>query len=339
MKKIMAAMVSAMMVLGIAGCTGGSGGKTVQKVGVAIYDSSDEFMSLYQQEVSDYFKSLETDAVEYDVTVVDGQDDSDTQAQQMDDFISQKMDVILLNAVQTSTANTMIEKAAAADIPLVLINREPRVGTEDESYPGILENAKVCYVGADARQAGTFQGEILRDQRNRADMNGDGVVCYVMIQGDPENPDTADRSQFCIKAMTDAGIEVQELVCQSGNWHEQEAQEIAQQALSEHGDLIDVIICNNDSMALGAASAIRASGRTVGKDILLVGVDALEECQDMVRAGTMTGTVRNDYVAQAHKAVDVAIEAMRGSPIENYYWVDYVKVDQEFLNAADTNEH
>ena len=337
MKRFMAAVVAAVMVLSLAACAGETGTKTVQ-VGVAIYDSSDRFMSLYQQELQTYLKSLETDAMKYDITVLDAQEDPALQSQQMDDLIAEKMDVILLNPVQTSTAEVLIDKAVAADIPLVLINREPRIGTEDESYPGILDNPKVCYVGADARQAGTFQGELLRDQRNHADMNGDGVVSYVMIQGDPENPDTADRSQFCISALTDAGIEVQELACQPGNWHEDEAQEIAASALAEYGDQIDVIICNNDSMAMGAASAIRTCGRTVGKDILLVGVDALEECQDMVRAGTMTGTVLNDYVTQSHKAVDVAIEALRGTPIEDYYWVDYVKVDQNYLADLKTEE-
>lgn len=331
MKRIFAALLAVAMVLILAGCSGATGTKTVQ-VGVAIYDSSDEFMSLYQQELRNYLKSLETDAVEYEITFRDGQQDPALQAQQMDELIEKKMNVILLNPVQTSTADELIDKAVAADIPLVLINREPRIGEEDESYPGIVDHPKVCYVGADARQAGAFQGEVLRDQRNRADMNGDGVVSYVMIQGDPENPDTTDRSQACVEALTDAGIQVQELVCQPGNWHEAEAQGIAESALNEYGNQIDVIICNNDTMAMGAATAIRSCGRTVGKDILLVGVDALKECQEMVRAGTMTGTVLNDYVAQSHKAVDVALEAMRESPIENYYWVDYVKVDQTYVS-------
>lgn len=334
MKKIMAAVLAAVMILSFGGCGEESGNKTIQ-VGVSVYDSSDRFVSLYQQEAQDYLKSLETDAVSYEITVFDAQNDPALQAQQMEELIAEKVDVILLNPVQTSTADSLIDKAVEADIPLVLFNREPRLGGEDESYPAIVDNPKVCYVGADARQAGAFQGEMLRDQRNRADMNGDGVVRYAMIQGDLENPDTVDRSQACIQAMMDAGMEVEELVCQPGNWHEDEAEKIAADALAQYGDQIDVIICNNDSMAIGAASAIRSARRTVGKDILLVGVDALEECQDMVRAGTMTGTVLNDYTAQAHKAVDVAIEALRGSPIEDYYWVDYVKVDQTFL--ADLN--
>ena len=86
------------------------------------------------------------------------------------------------------------------------------------------------------------------------------------------------------------------------------------------------MFCNNDAMAIGAAAAIQAAGRTVGKDIYLVGVDALEECQEMVKNGTMTGTVLNDHIGQSHKAVDVTVMLLKGEKIDNYYWVDYVMV-------------
>ena len=79
-------------------------------------------------------------------------------------------------------------------------------------------------------------------------------------------------------------------------------------------------------MALGADAAIKAKGRTVGKDIYLVGVDALDECQEMVKNGEMTGTVLNDHIGQSHTAVDVAVALLNGETIKDYYWVDYVKV-------------
>ena len=79
-------------------------------------------------------------------------------------------------------------------------------------------------------------------------------------------------------------------------------------------------------MALGAVQAITAAGRTVGKDIYLVGVDALAEAVELVDNGGMTGTVLNDHVGQSHKAVDAAIAAVNGEKLEAYYWVDYVKV-------------
>lgn len=301
------------------------------KIGVAIYQFDDNFMTLYRNEIESYFASLETDAVKYEITTVDGKNDMATQTDQINTFITQGMDAIICNLVQTSSAETIISTVVDAGIPLILINREPLAydaagKTLDEQYEGILNNAAVCYVGADARQSGTFQGEIVLELEDKGDINGDGKVSYVMIQGDPENIDAQYRTEFSIKAMTDAGMEVQELVNQVGNWATDKGQEIAASALSQHGEAVEVIFCNNDAMALGAAAAIEAAGRTVGEDIYLLGVDALAECQEMVAAGTMTGTVLNDHVGQSHTAVDVTIQALNGEAINNYYWVYYVKV-------------
>lgn len=302
-----------------------SGAKTYN-VGVAIYQFDDNFMTLYRNEIEAYFKTLETDSVKYNVTIVDGKNDMATQTDQIKTFITQGMDVIICNLVQTSSAELIIDEVVAANIPLVLINREPLGDNGDESYAGILDNPGVCYVGADARQSGTYQGEIVLGLPDKGDINGDGKVSYVMIEGDPENPDAQYRTQYSIKALTDAGMEVECLADQVGMWATDKGQEIAATALSQHGDAVEVIFCNNDGMALGAAAAIEAAGRTVGKDIYLLGVDALEECQEMVKNGTMTGTVLNDHIGQSHTAVDVAIKALNGEAIDNYYWVDYVMI-------------
>ncbi len=306
------------------------------KVGVSIYQFNDNFMTLYRNELEAYFKTLETDTVKYQVSIQDGKNDMSEQTNQINNFITQGVDLIICNPVQTSSADTLIDLAMNAGIPMVLINREPLGvdadgNTLDEAYPGIINNPTVCYVGADARQSGTYQGEIVRDLDNKGDMNGDGKVSYVMIIGDPENPDAQYRTEYSIKALTDAGIEVEELTAQIGNWDTNQGQQIAQNALTQYGDKIDVIFCNNDGMALGAAAAIEQAGRKVGEDILLLGVDALEDCQKMIKEGTMTGTVLNDHVGQSHKAVDVAVQLLNGETIDNYYWVDYVKVDANYF--------
>lgn len=291
-------------------------------VGITIYKFDDNFMTLYRTELEKYFKeTLSKDGVKYNVTITDGKGDQAEQTNQIDTFIANKVDVIVCNLVQASSASTVIEKCKAADIPVIFINREPTA--EDMQLWD-----KIAYVGADARQSGTFQGEIIRDTPNKGDMNGDGVVSYVMIMGDPENVDAQYRTEFSIKALTDAGIKVEELFKQRGDWDQAKGQELANTALTQFGDKVDVIFCNNDGMALGAAQAITANGRTVGKDIYLVGVDALQECQEMVKAGTMTGTVLNDHIGQSHTAADVAVKAINGETLEKNYTVDYVKVAQ-----------
>ena len=303
---------------------------TTYDVGVAIYQYNDNFMSLYKDEITAYFKTLETDTVKYNITMVDSKNDMNEQTNQIDTFINQGMDVIILNLVQTSSAEVLIEKVVDAGIPLILINREP-LGETDESYPGIINNPTVCYVGADARQSGTYQGEIVLALDNKGDINGDGVVSYIMVIGDPENPDAQYRTEFSIKALTDAGVQVNCLVEQIGNWDQTKGNEITAAALAQFGDDIEVVFCNNDGMALGAYAAIEAAGRVVGEDIYLLGVDALAECQEMVQAGTMTGTVLNDHIGQSHAAVDAAVAALNGEALQNYYWVDYVKVDANYF--------
>jgi methyl-galactoside transport system substrate-binding protein len=333
-KKLLASVLTVAM---LAGCSssGGSaaGGETsgdakTYNVGVAIYQFNDNFMTLYRNEIEAYFKTLETDTVKYNVKIVDGKNDMAEQSNQIDSFITEGMDVIILNLVQTSSADAAIEKVMAANIPLVLINREPLGDDGDESYKGILDNPTVCYVGADARQSGTYQGEIVAELDNKGDINGDGKVSYLMIEGDPENPDAQYRTQFSIKALTDAGIEVECVDDQIGNWDQTKGQEICANALAQYGDKIEVVFCNNDAMALGASAAIKAAGRTVGTDIYLLGVDALDECVEMVKNGEMTGTVLNDANGQSHTACDVAVKLLNGESIDNYYWVDYVKVTE-----------
>ena len=331
MKKIIALALVLVMALSLVACDAAGGDVTTYKVGVAIYQYNDNFMTLYRQEIEAYFKTLETDSVKYEITMVDGKNDMAEQTAQIETFITQGMDVIICNLVQTSSADVIIDKVVAADIPLILINREPLGENGDESYPGIINNAKVCYVGADARQSGTFQGEIVLALDNKGDINGDGVVNYVMVVGDPENPDAQYRTEFSIKALTDAGLTVNCLTEQIGNWDQTKGQEIVANALAQYGDEIEVVFCNNDGMALGAFAAIEAAGRVVGEDIYLLGVDALEQCQEMVKAGTMTGTVLNDHIGQSHAAVDAAVAALKGEALQNYYWVPYIKVDKSYF--------
>jgi methyl-galactoside transport system substrate-binding protein len=331
MKKILAVLLVAMLALS-ALCVASAEAKTY-KVGVSIYQYTDNFMTLYRNEIEAYFASLETDDVKYEITMADAKNDMAEQSNQVDNFITQGMDVIILNLVQTSSADVLIDKIVAAGIPLVLINREPLGEDGDYSYKGILDNPQVCYVGADARQSGSFQGVIVEEQPNHGDFNGDGKISYIMIEGDPENIDAQYRTEYSVKYLTDAGYEVECLDDQVGNWDQTKGQELCANALNIYGDKIEVVFCNNDAMALGASTAILTAQRKVGEDILLLGVDALPEAIDLIKSGDMTGTCVNDHINQAHTAADVAVKLLKGEEIENYYIIDYVKVNKEYVDA------
>ena len=329
MKKTLLFLLAFVLVFSLAACGGGGssapaddegdGDVTTYSVGVSIYKFDDNFMTLYRQEIERYFNSLETADVKYDVTIVDGNGDMATQSAQVDTFIAQGMDVMIINLVQSSAADVITQKAKDADIPVVYINREP-------SAEDMAAWDWITYVGADARQSGTYQGEIIANLPDGGDADGDGVVRYVMIVGDPENVDAQYRTEFSIKALTDAGIEVEKLFEQRGDWEQAKGQELAATALAQFGDKVDVIFCNNDGMALGAFQAIVSAGRTVGEDIYLVGVDALDEAVEMVRDGRMTGTVLNDHIGQSNNAVDAAIRYLNGQTNDTYIWVNYQKV-------------
>ena len=134
MKKIIALVLVLVMALSLVACGGAAdNGVKTYKVGVAIYQYNDNFMTLYRQEIEAYFKTLETDTVKYEITMVDGKNDMAEQTNQIDTFSTQGMDVIILNLVQTSSAEVLIDKVVEAAIPCILINREPLGDNGDES--------------------------------------------------------------------------------------------------------------------------------------------------------------------------------------------------------------
>ena len=265
-----------------------------KKVGISIYKFDDNFMTLYRTELERYLTE-ELGFKKENITIQDGKGDQAEQTNQIQNFIASGVDVMILNLVQASSAPQVTDMCKDAGIPVVYINREPDTA-EEERWAS--DSISATYVGADARQSGTYQGEEIVETANKGDINGDGKVSYIMVQGDPENVDAQYRTEFSVKALTDAGLEVEELLLQRGDWDQAKGQQIVQDALTQFGDKIEVVFCNNDAMALGALQAIDAAGRKVNEDIYLVGVDALTEAVQDITEGKMTGTVFNDYMGQ-----------------------------------------
>lgn len=292
------------------------------KIGISIYQFADNFMTLYRTELVRYLTE-ELGFKEENIIVQDGKNDQAEQTNQINNFVTDEVDVMILNLVQASSAPQVTDVCNEAGIPVVYINRQP---DEAESNRWAEEGIKATYVGADARQSGTFQGEEILETENKGDINGDGKVSYVMIQGDPENIDAQYRTEYSIKALEDAGMEVEELLIQRGDWDQAKGQQIAQDALTQFGEDVEVIFCNNDAMALGALQAIQASGRKVNEDIYLVGVDALTDAVQNIVDGNYTGTVFNDYFSQAQDAAAQAVKFLKGEEVEPVNMVDYVKV-------------
>lgn len=295
------------------------------KVGISIYQFADNFMTLYRNELQNYLVN-ELGLKAENISIMDGKNDQSEQMNQIRNFVTQGFDVMIVNLVQASSEPDVTNICNEAGIPVVYINREPDAEREEA---WVTDGIKATYVGADARQSGTYQGEEIAELENKGDADGDGVVRYIMVQGDPENVDAQYRTEFSVKALTDAGVEVEELLKQRGDWDQAKAQQIAQDALTQYGDKIEVIFCNNDAMALGALQAIEAAGRKVNEDIYLVGVDALTEAVQNVIDGKQTGTVFNNHFAQAQAASDIAVKFLGGEKVDAVNMVNYEKVTQD----------
>jgi ABC-type sugar transport system, periplasmic component len=204
MKKLLVSL--AVLVLILASCGGGASGKP--KIGVAIYKFDDTFMSYVRNAITENA----TDKAE--IEVVDSQNAQPTQNDQVDAFLSKKMKAIAINPVDRTAAATIIEKAKAKKTPVVFFNREPL--PED-----MASWDKVYYVGAKAEQSGTMQGQIVVDywkNNPAADKNKDGKIQYIMLKGEPGHQDAELRTQYSIKAVTDAGIEVDKLAEDTAFW-------------------------------------------------------------------------------------------------------------------------
>ncbi|MBQ6588999.1 MAG: substrate-binding domain-containing protein [Butyrivibrio sp.] len=298
------------------------------KIGICIYQLADNFMSLFSNELVSYLVSK---GFSRDNIILLGSANNDSvQLSQVEELIAGGAKALIINPVNSSVAHSITDLAASHNIPLVYINREPSGDEENrwESY-----QLDVCYVVCDARQSGIYQGELLLTLGNKAlDRNGDGKIQYFMIEGAPENIDAGYRTLYSVSTLKNADLQLDCLLDEVGNWDCATAQLIVRKGIKE-GLIPEVIICNNDAMALGAIEAVEQAGLKPGEDVYVVGVDALPEAIEMVQEGKLLGTVYNDYVLQSHLAADAAINYLQGNGNEHYIGCDYVKVNRD--NAQD----
>ncbi|MNC08695.1 D-galactose-binding periplasmic protein precursor [compost metagenome] len=315
--------------------TANSGSTETPKVGVAIYKFDDTFMTGVRNAIDDAAKGIAT------VDIVDSQNSQPTQNDKVDLFVTKKYDGMLINPVDRTAAGVIIDKAKAADIPVVFLNREPL--PED-----MKKWDKVYYVGAKAEESGTMSGQLIVDYwkaHPEADKNGDGVLQYVMLKGEPGHQDAELRTTYSIQAIEDAGIKVEKLAEDTAMWDRVKGQEKMAAFLGSHGDKIEAVLANNDDMALGAIEALKAQGYFTGdKYMPVVGVDATAPAVQALQDGTMLGTVLNDANNQGKAAIVLASLLAKGeTPTKEtvgfditdnqYVWISYKKITKD--NVAD----
>lgn len=311
------------------------------RIGVAVYQQSDTFISALVQDLEHLAQQKETsEGIKINLNVVDGRGSQLTQNEQIDRLIALDYDVLCVNIVDRTSAALLIDKAREADIPIIFFNREP-VQEDIERW------SSVYYVGAKADQSGILQGQILMkswlNENERVDRNADGVLQYVMLEGEPGHQDAMLRTEYAVKTLVEAGIQVEKLASNTANWDRSQAAARVTQWMEEMGDSIEVVISNNDDMALGAIDVFESMGIPQEEMPVVVGVDATDPALEAVRKGTLAGTVRNDAQGIAGAMLDLALSVdqqaesgqINGTGEGQYVWLPYQKITQRELACGE----
>lgn len=305
-------------------------------IGSCIYKFDDTFMTGVRNNMQ-----KAADALGAEIELVDSQNRQPAQNDQVDTFITKGVTALVVNPVDRSAAGPLVDKAKSANLPIVFINREP-----DKA---ILDGwDKAWYVGAKAEESGTIGGELIAEyfkSHPEADKNGDGVLQYILIKGEQGHQDATLRSEYCVKAMKDAGLKIEEIGSDNANWDKVQGHDKMKNFITSKGiDAIEAVLANNDDMALGAIEALKSEGYNTGKDpkkfIPVVGVDATAPALQAIAAGQMLGTSLNDAYNQGTAAVRIAVQASKGEPVTDdaigykitdgkYVWIPYVKVTKD----------
>ena len=300
-----------------------------KKIGISIFRYDDNFMNMFRRELESYL--VNQGFQKENINMVDARNDFDRQLDQVNTFIRQGTDLLIINPVDATQADVITDLAVAADIPLIYINSAP---AQSEQRRWKQNGWRVTYCGTDLYEAGRYQGEMIADLgSDTLDKNHNGQIDYIMLEGTMGHADTEYRTKYSVKTLRNAGYSLNCLMQESGEWSKEKGYDLTIQALETYGDDVEVILSNNDAMALGAIKAIEESGRIPGEDIYLVGVDALPEAVEDLILGKLTGTVFNDYFSQSHNAVDAAIRYLTGEENDCFIGCHYLKVTQE--NAMD----
>lgn len=313
MKKIITVLLTLLLfVLLFAGC--GNQSSSSGEISVFYYTFSDTYISGVRSAMDKMLKDKGLKFNDYDAN-----SNQSTQTEQVDVAISKGSRMLVVNVVDTGSddaAKTLIERAKSANIPIIFFNR-----SVDEEV--VKSYDKCVFVGTDYEMAGRMQGEMvgkyLLENYDKTDLNKDGKISYVMFKGEEGNMEAIARTKYgvedCNQVLQRAGKpELQfydpqntnkYLVDQNGNWSSAAATNYMSTLLAKYSEsnknMVELIIANNDEMALGAISALQSAGynKQNATTIPVFGVDATDAARSAIKAGSMTGTIKQDSEGMA----------------------------------------
>lgn len=251
-------------------------------------DLSDDYLQYLRKNFEDIQKQNEGTVV---FSFYDAKSNEEIQNSDIDYKLEQGVDLILLDMVNTNNIREMIGKIAQYNVPVIVFNREPL------SLDPLKTYNKALYVGTDSKMAGTLQGKMIADAWNKnkdiIDKNKDNVLQYLMLVGEDFNKTALDRSRYSVQAIKQAGINTEELAAPVLNWNTDLARGTVSSLLQKYDDKIEVIISNDDSMAIGAVQALQKYGYNKGdksKTIPIVGVDLVPQAKELIDKGYILGS-------------------------------------------------
>ena len=242
-----------------------------------------------------------------ELIAVDSKEDVATQLGQVENFVAQGVDAIIIIPANTDAADPMTKAAQDAGIPLVYVNRIPSNLPEG-----------VAYVGSDSIQAGIMQAEWLAEK-----LGGKGNV--VIMNGDLAQEAAQKRTEG-EKQVFAKFPDIQIIKEDTASWDRAQGLALMENWLST-GDQIDAVASNNDEMAIGALQAIEAAG-LLGQ-ILVGGVDASPDALAEMDKGRLNVTVFQNAKGQGEGGIQAAIALARGEQIEQITWIPFELVTPE----------
>lgn len=318
MKKILVFLLTFAMLFTLVSC--GGSGDNKGEISVFYYTYSDAYISSVRAAMDKQLKDAGLNYNDYD-----GNNNQTTQTEQVQTAIAKGASVLVVNVVDTGSndaAQNIIDQARAANIPVIFFNRSVEQSVI-ESYD------KCVFVGTDYEMAGHMQGEMignyLVENYDKVDLNGDGKISYVMFKGQEGNLEAIARTQYAVEDC-DAILEAagkpklefydpantnKYLVDQDGAWSAAAATNYMSTVLAQYseanGNMVELIIANNDDMALGAISGLQAAGYNngTGKMIPVFGVDATDGARTAIADGEMVGTIQQDGEGMATAMVNI----------------------------------
>ena len=282
-------------------------------VGVLCYDQSDTFIS----ELTDSFReNLESQNTGATVTIKDAKGSQRDQNEQVKDLIDAGCNVLCVNLVDRTSPKEIVDMAIENNIPVIFFNREPVA--EDMHHWD-----KLYYVGARAKESGVIEGEIVSkiiQEDPSADKNNDGKIQYVILEGEPEHQDAIVRTDSSVNIIKNSGIALEKLGCGIANWNRGQAHNRMQQIIGQYPTQVELVIANNDDMALGAIDAYKELNYSADSMPVFVGVDGTKAGLEAIKNGELAGTAYNDKEGQAAAMASLTSALVSGKGMDKIHF-------------------